>query len=181
MQQHSPNSKILPVLLHFFPYALYFGMQLLLHVIDLLAGTNTDAAGSEMGWNVIKVIVIAAISLVCSAISYPSIVQWEQSGNKIGSYMLFVALNYPFEYAFFSLPLLALQAGNLPAVVGTPGFSSLVVVLSSLLACLLPKLMAAKYKDLRQRVYQGVFIRFASVFILVFIIIAASLWLAGPR
>ncbi len=174
----SPNINNQPILLHFFPYGLYFAMESLLHIVDVITGTNADAAGSVIGWYVFKAFVFAIISLLCSGILYPTILKWQRTGNKLAPYMLFVTLNYPVEYLFFSLPLLGLQAENLHTVLRTPGFSAIVVMLSSLLANYLRKFIAVPYRDLRQRIYQEGFIRFVSVFILAFIIIMVSLWLA---
>jgi hypothetical protein len=171
------DSKSQTTLLHFYPYVLYFGMELMLKNVDLVVGTNADAAGSVIGWYVFKILVFAFVSVLFSGILYPIILKLEQTGNKKVPYMLFTTLNYPFEYAFFSLSILALQAENLPVIIRTPGFSYLVVILSSLFANYLRKTTAIPYKDLRQRIYQETFVRSISVFILVFIIIMISLLL----
>jgi hypothetical protein len=152
-------------------------MELMLKTIDLVVGTNADAAGSVIGWYVLKIFVFAVVGLLLSGILYPIILKLEQAGKKKVAYILFITLDYPFEYAFFSLALLGLQAENLPAILRAPGFSYLVVILSSLLANYLRKSIAIPYRDIRQRVYQEDFVRSISVFILVFIIIMISVWL----
>jgi hypothetical protein len=169
------DSKTQPTLLHLYPYVLYFGMELMLKIVDLVVGTNADAAGSVIGWYVFKVFVFAMVGLVLSGFLYPMILKLEQTGRKKFAYLLFVTLDYPFEYAFFSLTLSVLQAENLPALLRAPGLSYLIVILSSLLANYLRKSIATPNRDIRQRVYQEVFIRFISVFILVFIIITVSM------
>ena len=169
------GSKSQPILFHFYPYVLYFVMELMLKIVDVVVGTNADAAGSVIGWYVFKVFVFAMVGLLLSGILYPFILKLEQTGKKKFAYMLFITLDYPFEYAFVSLTLSVLQAENLPVLLRAPGFSYLVVILSSLLANYLRKSIATPYRDIRQRVYNEVFIRYISVFILVFIIITVSL------
>ncbi len=169
------NHKTIRILLYLYPYALYFGMEFMLQIVDSIVGTNVDAGGSSIGWYVGKVFMFAVIGTLCSGIAYPAILKLEQTHDSIIPYMLFVTLNYPAEYLFFSLPLLVLQAENLPVILRTPGFSDLVVILSSLLANYLRKLIARPDRDLRQRVIQEGFVRSVSVFILVLIITMVSL------
>ncbi len=172
------GSKIRPTLLHFYPYVLYFAMELTLWVVDVVTGINADAGGSVTGWYVFKVFVFAIVGLVLSGIFYPMILKLQKTEKKQTAYLLFVTLNYPVEYLFFSLPLLILQAENLPAMLRAPGFSILVVILSAWFANFLRTHIGVRYRDLRQRVYEEGFIRFASVFILVFIIIMLFAYLS---